>query len=249
MQPEPGDQGLLGSIRIAYQPVLRLHDLQLDYVEVLAREQIKDGAIIGPERIVAAMHGPGRALEWTAAIMASALGEYTAYGFGACGLGYAFNLPLDALLHPGLLGRIEAMRCEAGIAPAALRFELTERHEVRQIAPARLAIAALRRAGYRLALDDITPGMHNLAALMRLPISAIKLDRSVVVAGDAAQGFIHGIVRRAAARNQEIIAEGIETEALRDAMRALGVTHGQGFLFAHPLTAERLQALLKGRVH
>ncbi|OYV33153.1 MAG: hypothetical protein B7Z80_24875 [Rhodospirillales bacterium 20-64-7] len=249
MPAEPGDQRLLGSIRVAYQPVLRLRDLRLDYVEVLAREQNEDGEISGPERILAAMHEPGRALELTAAIMASALGEYAAYGFGAAGLGYAFNLPLDALLHPGLIDRIEAMRREAGIAPAALRFELTERHKVRHIAPARLAIAALRRAGYRLALDDITPDMHNLPALMRLPISAIKLDRSVVMACGARQGFIHGIVRRAAARNQEIIAEGIETEALRDAMRALGVTHGQGFLFAHPLSAGRLQALLNERVH
>lgn len=245
MQGERDGLGLLASIRIAYQPVLRLRDLGLDYVEVLAREQTGDAGLAGPERLVAAMREPDGALQVTAAIMAAALAEYSAYGFGASLLGCAFNLPLNALLHPELLDRIEAMRRAAGLAPQALRFELTERHSVRNIGPARRAIVALRRAGYQLALDDITPGMYNLAALLRLPISAIKLDRSVVLGAGATAAFIATIVQRAAARHQEVIAEGIETAAQREAMRALGVSHGQGFLFAQPLSAAGLQALLR----
>jgi EAL domain-containing protein (putative c-di-GMP-specific phosphodiesterase class I) len=94
-------------------------------------------------------------------------------------------------------------------------------------------------------MDDNTPNMPNLDDQMAMPIRAIKLDRSIVISKTPTdQTFIRAMIAKATTANQNIIAEGIETPALRDAMRNLGVTHGQGYLFSHPLPAPALQAFL-----
>jgi len=238
------DHALVASIRIAYQPIVRLGTLDLDYVEVLARTVGETGNWHGPERLVAAMNNAERSLALTAQIMRRALAEHPSFTpVPPCTL--AFNLPLDALLHPMLMERIEASRAAAGIDATHIQFELTETHPVTNPLATGAAIAALRAAGYRLALDDVTPSMHNLAALLRLPIAAIKLDHSVTNAADAAtQDFIARLAARAATDGKIVIAEGIENEHALHRMRALGVTHGQGFLFAAAMPAGALAGYL-----
>ncbi|MDD2703772.1 MAG: EAL domain-containing protein [Acidocella sp.] len=239
------DAALLKTVRICYQPIIRLADLQADYVEVLVRAEDAHGIISGPESIVDAMDDGDRAMRFTAAIMRRALAEYGAYGFAAHTLILAFNLPLDAMLHPEPAAQIERLRLEAGLPPERIRFELTERAPVHDLAAARIVIAELRQAGYGLALDDITPDMPHLADLLAMPIRAIKLDRSIVIShSPAARSFIHAMTTQANAARQDIVAEGIETQAQHDTMLASGVTHGQGFLFSHPLSAGGLSDYL-----
>jgi EAL domain-containing protein (putative c-di-GMP-specific phosphodiesterase class I) len=186
------------------------------------------------------MDSAERSLTLTGHIMRLALAEHPSFTpVPPCTL--AFNLPLDALLHPDLMARIEASRAAAGIAPEHIQFELTETHPVTNLQATGQAITALRAAGYRLALDDVTPAMHNLEALLTLPIAAFKLDHSVTNAPDAAaHGFIAGLAAHALAQDKIVIAEGIEDEATLSRMRALGVTHGQGFLFAAAMPASAL---------
>lgn|GEM_PF-4150680 len=239
------DAALLEAVRICYQPIIRLADLRADYVEVLVRAEDEHGTISGPESIVDAMDDSDRAMRFTAAIMRRALAEYGAHGFAAHGLVLAFNLPLEAMLHPELVAQIESLRMESGLSPECIRFELTERAPVHDLTAARIVIAQLRQAGYGLALDDITPDMPYLADLLAMPIRAIKLDRSVVIShSPAARSFIHAMTAQANAARQDIVAEGIETQAQHDTMLASGVTHGQGFLFSRPLPAGGLSAYL-----
>jgi EAL domain-containing protein (putative c-di-GMP-specific phosphodiesterase class I) len=238
------DRALIASLRICYQPIVRLADLRPSYVEVLTRAEAGDGTV-GSDAVIHAMNGAERSMHLTSCIMRRALAEYRTFHFGRCDLSIAFNLPLDAMLHPQLMAQIEAVRAPSALAAQNIRFELTEQQPVRDLQAAAAAITALRRARYGLALDDITPETPNLPALMAMPIRAVKLDRSVVVStagGD--KDFIRDIVAQATANGQTVIAEGIETAELCERMRRLGVTHGQGFLFSHPLAAEELQTFL-----
>lgn len=241
------DRDLMASIRIFYQPIVRLDDLRMDYVEVLARAEDPDGTLGGPESIVDAMTSTERSMRLTTCIMQRTLAEYETFNFAQNNLSVAFNLPLDAMLHPELVERIETLRANSRLPAHNIRFELTERHTVHDLHAARTVITALRDAGFGLALDDITPNMPNLPALMAMPIRAIKLDRSVVISNTQTdQAFIRAMIAKATTANQNIIAEGIETPALRDTMKNLGVTHGQGYLFSHPLPAPALQTFLRG---
>jgi EAL domain-containing protein (putative c-di-GMP-specific phosphodiesterase class I) len=217
---------------------------------VLARAVDIDGTLGGPEAIVDAMTNAERSMRLTTCIMLRTFTEYAAYGFAENNLRVAFNLPLDAMLHPGLVSRIETIRAGAGLPAHNIRFELTERHPVRDIALTWSVISRMRDAGYDLALDDVTPTMPNLPALLGMPIRAIKLDRSIVInTAGSGRDFIRAMVAIAAANRQDVIAEGIETDKMRDEMREYGVTHGQGYLFARPLPSAALRGFLrKGNV-
>ncbi|MDE1883405.1 MAG: EAL domain-containing protein [Rhodospirillales bacterium] len=232
---------LAETLRLRYQPIVRLEDGKLSHVEVLARVLSQDGQILGPESLVAAMANPELALSLTRAIMHRALSEYQAQGLSAHQLPMAFNLPLNVLVHPGVVHGIETLRETHSLTADLLRFELTETQPVYDIRLAEESIKALRDAGYKLALDDIVPATPFLPALMKSAVGAVKLDRSVVVdATPDARNFILRITRLAASRLQDIIAEGIETVPQLARIRELGVTHGQGYLFSRPLVAENL---------
>jgi EAL domain-containing protein (putative c-di-GMP-specific phosphodiesterase class I) len=239
------DPALLAAMRLYYQPIVHLADGCTDHVEVLSRAAGENGVLHGPEAIVGAMARTGHALPLTLAIMRRAMAEYRAYHFAADRLALAFNLPLDAMLHPELVSEIATLGAAAGIAPASIRFELTETSPVEDFAAAAASITALHKAGYHIALDDITPDTPYLAALMALPVRAIKFSNTLV-ANPASLPFIRAMAARASARGLDSIAEGIETPAQLGAMQSAGVTHGQGYLFAHPQPASALGSLLRG---
>ncbi|MBU6449971.1 MAG: EAL domain-containing protein [Rhodospirillales bacterium] len=234
-------------LRLRYQPIIRLNGGGVSHVEVLARLLGQNGQLAGPASLVAAMENPERALSLTSAIIHRALSEYQAQGLSAHQLPLAFNLPLNVLVFPGIVQRIEALRETHNLAAGLIRFELTETQPVQDIRLAEESIAALSAAGYGLALDDIVPATPFLPALMNTSLGAVKLDRSVVVdTGPGARDFILKIARLAASRSQDVIAEGIEAASQLARMREYGVTHGQGFLFFRPLAVEELAALLSG---
>ncbi len=239
------DAELTSSIRISYQPVIRLADMHVDYAEVLARAAGANGTL-GPETIIQAMTAPERSLGLTMSIMRRALAEFLLSPHEASGFSLAFNLPLDALLHPGLTDMIASVQRGAQVMPGRISLELTETHPVLDLEAARTVISVLRRAGYQLALDDVGPGTANLSALMAMPVRAIKFDHKLVGSGASAdRAFICRTTAQARAAGLNVIAEGIETSATLTAMTQAGVTHGQGFLFARPLPAAGLAAFLQ----
>jgi EAL domain-containing protein (putative c-di-GMP-specific phosphodiesterase class I) len=191
------------------------------------------------------MTGTEESMSLTRVIVARAFAEHTAHGFETLGLTFAFNLPLDAMLHPDLVSIIDSMRGKTFLPAGAFGFELTEHHPVHDTGRVNIIITTLRDAGYHLALDDITPETTNLDALLRMPIKAFKLDRKITNSKRRSDmDFISRIVGHTTINNQVVIAEGIETFATLQKMRGLGVHYGQGFLFARPLRAAALKPFL-----
>jgi len=248
--PEPFSN--LDSIRVRYQPVVRLRDLKATTVEVLARLISKTGETLGPGTIINAMTGGDDTINITSFIVKQALSERKLGEFDNLDLKVAFNLPLDAMLHPKILPALEAIRIGGNIPIGAIKLELTETQPVNNTAELHPIITTLSEAGYRLALDDITPTTPNLDALLELPFRAVKLDRSVVANAQhyepataaAARNFITKITSHAAPTNRGVIAEGIENNETLNLLKSLGVTHGQGYHFARPLPARALKPWL-----
>ncbi len=242
----------LDSIRVRYQPVVRFRDMKPSKVEVLARVALKNGMIVGPDAIVKAMTSSEYSMSLTGFIIQLAMAERRDGSFDDLDINFAFNLPLDALLHPQLLELLEAARIIANISPKVLRFELTETQPVTNLPELASIVTKLRDVGYRLSLDDIIPETPNLAGLLDMPFRAVKLDRSVVanaqhyrpdIAASARQ-FILSITSQAQQLNRTVIAEGIENAETLNLLRSLGVTHGQGYFFARPLPARALKPWL-----
>ena len=102
---------------------------------------------------------------------------------------------------------------------------------------ARTCIVEVRALGCRLAVDDVGSGFSGLGHVVELSPDFVKFDRSLVTGVDSdatRRALIERLTSFAAEVGMEVVAEGIETEAELDILRALGVETGQGFLLGRP---------------
>ncbi|MFD0597783.1 EAL domain-containing protein [Catellatospora coxensis] len=115
------------------------------------------------------------------------------------------------------------------------------------VAPARDILHTLHDLGCQLHIDDFGTGYSSLEALHRLPIDALKIDRSFVwqIDTDRRSGeLVRTIVLMGRNLSLDLIAEGIETPEQRDFLIRLGCGYGQGFLFSRPVPADVACTLL-----
>ena len=147
------------------------------------------------------------------------------------------------LFHPIELTDIFARR---GIAPTQLVVELTERETVQDLDGLRRNAAACRRAGMRLAADDVGAGNAGLRLLSEIQFDIVKIDLSLVQGGilhDPSHAVLRALQELATRWSATIIAEGVETAEQLAAIRDLGITAGQGYLLGRPSRERRVDAL------
>jgi EAL domain-containing protein (putative c-di-GMP-specific phosphodiesterase class I) len=132
-----------------------------------------------------------------------------------------------------------------GIDPADVWLEITEHSAIH--GDVTRHATTLRTAGVRFALDDFGIAYSNLSHLNRLPVEALKIDRSFVagLSGDEAdQRIVRAILAIAGSLRLGVVAEGIETPQQRDLLLEMGDVRGQGFLLSPPLDVGEATALL-----
>ncbi len=131
-----------------------------------------------------------------------------------------------------------------------LELEITEAVLIDDDTAALEVLHRLRSLGVRIALDDFGTGYSSLSYLQRFPFDKIKIDRSFVrgiADSDTSRDIIRAIVDIAKTRQITTTAEGVETERQREALRALGCTEMQGYLFSPAVTAHKLASMLRPR--
>ncbi len=149
------------------------------------------------------------------------------------------NLLPVQLRDPRLPDTIAAVLARTGFDPARLTLELTEQ-VVGDEEGAVEQLHALAGLGLRVALDDFGTGHSSLAHLAQLPIHTLKIARELVAplsADPAATAIVEAIIALADRLRLQTIAEGVETSAQLEALRALGCDRVQGFLLARPMPA------------
>ncbi len=217
-----------GSVITAFQPILCLETRKVVGVESLTR--FSGYQELSPEVrfIEAASVGLDVELE--------ILALRTALTTGASlppGLYVAANLSPRACLDP----RLAAAIVESAIPPRRIVLEVTERHEVGNYGPLADALAPLRRAGLRIAVDDAGAGFASMRHILQLKPDLIKLDREIIAGIDtdpAQRALGAAMVGFSSEIGAALVAEGIETEAELAAVTELGMTAAQGYLIGRP---------------
>jgi len=162
----------------------------------------------------------------------------------------AVNVSLVQFMVGDFPAKVRAALAEFDVDPQHLSLEITESVFERQSDQLLAEIRALHELGVRLSLDDFGTGYSSLLYLQRYPFDEIKIDQGFVrkLLDDH---YSHDIVRTvlglARALNAEVVAEGIETVAIRDVLMELGCTVGQGYYYSVPLEAEDFRWLLEER--
>ena len=106
-------------------------------------------------------------------------------------------------------------------------------------------IVTLRSYGVKIALDDFGTGFSSIGLVKNLPFDTIKIDRSFVqnvVKGKKEKALIEEFARIASIFGAKICVEGIENEAIRDALRPYNIRSFQGYYYAKPLPIERFRS-------
>ncbi|HVI29975.1 putative bifunctional diguanylate cyclase/phosphodiesterase [Hansschlegelia sp.] len=162
-------------------------------------------------------------------------------------LRFSFNVSALEFMRRDMAAFVRQALEDTGCRGEWLTLELTENLMIPEDDSIRQAFEDLRRLGVGISIDDFGTGYSNLRYLERFPLSEIKIDRSFVhdVAHSAAKRIIvETVVRLGAALDIRVVAEGIETEAERAIMKAVGCSVGQGYLFAAPMGETQFDALL-----
>jgi EAL domain-containing protein (putative c-di-GMP-specific phosphodiesterase class I) len=157
------------------------------------------------------------------------------------------NLSVKQLAQADLVDQVRRALDESGCDPARLRLEITESVLVDSAEAAASTLRRLKELGLRVLMDDFGTGYSSLAALHRLPVDGLKVDRSFVAAmgrdGRAGE-LVASVVALAHALGLEVVAEGIEHPDQLAGLRALGCDAAQGFLFSPAVDADSLARLL-----
>src|ERR1700757_310497 len=135
----------------------------------------------------------------------------------------------------------------SGLAASRLELEITEAVLIRDDETALAILHQLRDIGVHIALDDFGTGYSSLSYLQRFPFDKIKIDRcfiSDIAAPGGSLSIVQAIVALARARNMTTTAEGVETTAQLDMLRACGCTELQGYLVCRPQPASEIVKLL-----
>ncbi len=236
--------------RLHYQPILRLDTGKIAEVEALIRWQHDKRGLLQPDDFIGLTEETGLIVpigQWVLAEACKQARTWQTEYPSSPPLVMSVNLSAKQFQHPQLVEEITQALRETGLAPSCLKLEITE-STVMHDAPATLAkLRELKELGVRLAIDDFGTGYSSLGYLKRFPVDTLKIDRSFVKglsreSGDSA--IVRAVVTVAKSLNMDVTAEGVETEGQLTELKALGCDQGQGFLFARPVSAERVAPLL-----
>lgn len=213
---------------MAFQPIVRHSDRGLFGYEALVRSA--HAPMAGPGEILQTAEQLGRLGELGRAIHGRVAQAARAAPAGAA---------IFVNLHPWDLrdeGLFAARSPLAGIADRVV-LEITERASLDHVPDLRGRIDALRRQGFRIAVDDLGAGYAGLSWVADLAPDVVKVDMSLIRGVDrdpTRARLVRAISELCAELRIRTVAEGVETPAERDALSAIGCDLMQGFLFARP---------------
>jgi diguanylate cyclase (GGDEF)-like protein len=158
------------------------------------------------------------------------------------------NLSGAQLRQASLVREVSEALEESGLDPELLILEITESVLMDATASNVERLAALKRLGVRLAVDDYGTGYSSLQYLRRFPIDQLKIAKPFVDGVDRSAeeaGVARAIIDLGHSLNLSVVAEGIETKRQAERLYELGCPRGQGFFFSHPRPVEEVPEALE----
>jgi diguanylate cyclase (GGDEF)-like protein len=239
-----------GRVVLHFQPKLTLADRQLIGVEALVRWMHPEYGFVSPAELVDAIEDTSSIDVLFHHVLDQALAQIVDWLARGMRLAIAVNLSVRNLLATDFTRTVIDAVERYGIPPELLTLEITESSVMGQPDRTLPILRGLHAQGIRLSVDDFGTGYSSLAYLRRLPIDELKIDKSFVQGmvtdlGDLA--IVRAIIDLGHSLGLRVVAEGVEEEAGRDALRSMRCDAMQGFLLARPLPLERFETWLDSR--
>jgi EAL domain-containing protein (putative c-di-GMP-specific phosphodiesterase class I) len=227
-----------GEIHTEYQPKTDLSTGEIVGVEALARWHSASFGLITPDQFVPVAEQSDLINRLTFRVLADAIAACRRWREVRPNCSVAVNLSPHVLADPGLVPKIDELLGEHGLPPGALIAEVTELSLLSNLPAAAEMLTRLSLRGVRVSIDDFGTGYSSVLSLLRLPFAELKIDRSFVAAcrtDPEAWKLVRTTVSMARELEMQVVAEGIETEAISDRLRDAGCDTGQGWFFGRPM--------------
>ncbi len=243
-----------GELELHYQPQVRLSDRRVVGAEALLRWNHPEKGLLSPRTYLHVLDRSPLAPQVGHWIIRSACGF--AAGMRSQGHDHfcvAVNLFGAQLRSGNLVSVVSAALAEHQLSPNALELEITENVILEHDEAAVATLRELAQLGVRAAFDDYGTGYASLSLLKRFPITRLKIDQSFVrdICTDPEDAaVVKAILYLGQSFGLGVLAEGVEREDQEEMLRKLGCLYGQGYLYAKPMTAPEMQAVLaRERAH
>jgi EAL domain-containing protein (putative c-di-GMP-specific phosphodiesterase class I) len=158
------------------------------------------------------------------------------------------NISAAQFHQPSLVDGVRSALDKAGLPPNCLEIELTESCVMSNPEESISILEELSRMGVQVAVDDFGTGYSSMSYLRRFPIDKLKIDKAFVAEMDTRAddaSIVQAIVSLAHGLQLKVVAEGVETAAQLDALRALGCDEYQGFFCSPALPAQEFEMLMR----
>jgi diguanylate cyclase (GGDEF)-like protein/PAS domain S-box-containing protein len=233
-----------GELTLHYQPQVDLGTRAIVGVEALLRWRHPELGMVSPARFIPVAEESGLIVpigEW---VLHEACRQSVAWQqAGLPALVVAVNLSALQFKRGDVEQAVQRALDASGLAPQLLELELTESILIQNVEGVLASVKRLKQIGVQIAIDDFGTGYSSLSYLKRLDIDKLKIDQSfvrdlAVDPDDAA--IVKAIIQLAHSLNLRTVAEGVETEQIREELSAFQCDEAQGYLFSRPLEAAAL---------
>ena len=237
-------------LRLHVQPKVDLRTGEVTGVEALVRWQHPQLGLLGPDELLAVATATSMMVPIGGWVLDEAIRLASRWRNVRAGgpLRVWVNLATEQLVDgDDLCERIRRALADGSITARSIGFEVTESTLLEDLPLAVEVLRSLRHLGFEIALDDFGTGYSSLWYLRRLPVTAVKIDRSFVagLGGSLAdEAIVAAVIDLAHALGLRVVAEGIEELHQADTLIRMGAERGQGFYFARPLSPDEIDPLL-----
>jgi len=241
-----------GEFQLRYQPIVNLRSQALVGFETLIRWQ-KEDKLLSPDEFIPVAEETGLIFDLSHWVLNAACEQLRQWQqrypkMMAAGFTVSINLSGSHFSLPTLVTEIDQALHSHQLWGQFLKLEITESAIMNHLESAREVLLCLKSMGIRIAIDDFGTGYSSLSYLRSLPLDCIKIDRSFISRMDSSREdleVVHTILLLAQNLRLDCVAEGVENTSQLQQLRSLRCPHGQGYLFAPPLTPEQAELYLQ----
>jgi diguanylate cyclase (GGDEF)-like protein len=235
-------------IVLHYQPQADLGSGAIVGVEALVRWQHPEQGLLAPATFIELAEQTGiiRPLTWL--VLRCALEQNRRWADDGLRVQVSVNLSARCLLDNGFCERLVALLAETGVPPARLKLELTESAIMADPDRSKSILEEVASYGIGVSIDDFGTGYSSMAYLKNLPVTEIKIDRVFIAhmdTDDSDAAIVRSCLDLARNLNLTVVAEGVETAAVRQLLQDLGCDTLQGYLLSRPLSPASLEGWLR----
>lgn len=232
-----------------YQPKVDMRSLRLIGAEALIRWNHPERGLLTPAEFLPAVEGSKLEIELGDWVVETALAQLEEWQNAGMHMELSINISGQHLQANDFAWKLKRKMLRYPNLPAgSLQIEVLETAALEDIPRVSRTIERCRKIGVSFALDDFGTGYSSLSYLGRLPVDTLKIDQSFIrdmLEDKGDRAIVQGVIALAKAFDRKIVAEGVETDELFQALLEMGCEYGQGYGIGRPMPASELPRWLE----